>query len=380
MCKTIKTNLLAVIFAAIFSTANSQPASAPDDTLLALNALPWWHKTLPSPISSDLKTRQPTDKEAAVILKAKKLLKEKPAAAIVLLDGENIVFSETKQSISTDNYLFGYSIGKTVASMAVGKAICAGKIQLQTKASDLIPELKEKALGNATLHDLLRMSSGTTEGNLDSEVWSEIEQKQWRSGELNFVNLISSNRVSSSQKGAFNNYAPGEIFSYKSTDPLTVGIMISKAVDMPWSKWLQESVINPAGFSDPAIYGQDKFSNPQTPSGLRAKLNDWIRFAIWVQKSSKETGCFGDYVRASITPKINNNANPRRFGATFNTYGYYIWLNNTYAANSYWAVGFGGQRIGWSTNNNRILIVFSNLENWAVDSYLLFNDWSNIKQ
>jgi len=54
--------------------------------------------------------------------------------------------------------------------MAVGRAICAGKLSLQTKASELIPKLQGKALGEATVHDLLRMSSGTAQINADSTI------------------------------------------------------------------------------------------------------------------------------------------------------------------------------------------------------------------
>ncbi len=40
---------------------------------------------------------------------------------------------------------YGYSIGKTVTSMAVGKAICQGMLKLDTTSEQLAPELKGKA-------------------------------------------------------------------------------------------------------------------------------------------------------------------------------------------------------------------------------------------
>lgn len=44
------------------------------------------------------------------------------------------------------------------------------------------------------------------------------------------------------------------------------------------------------------------------------------------------------------------------------------------------ASGWGGQRIGWSTDptNNRMVITFSNVESWMPDVYELAKDWGKL--
>jgi CubicO group peptidase (beta-lactamase class C family) len=78
-------------------------------------------------------------------------------------------------------------------------------------------------------------------------------------------------------------------------------------------------------------------------------------------------------VRAASTTQISNNT---QTGISFGGYGYLIWTDNNRLADSYWAVGYGGQRIGWNHKNNRILIAFSNVENYMSDLYWLYKDWA----
>src|SRR6218665_1710710 len=53
---------------------------------------------------------------------------------------------------------------------------------LKSKAGDEVPELQGKALGNATVHDLLRMASGAAEQNGDRTIWTPEQAKDWNRG------------------------------------------------------------------------------------------------------------------------------------------------------------------------------------------------------
>jgi len=55
-----------------------------------------------------------------------------------------------------------------------------------------------------------------------------------------------------------------------------------------------------------------------------------------------------------------------------------IWTDNSRLKDSYWAIGHGGQRIGWNHKNSRILIAFSNVENYMDELYWLYKDWATI--
>ena len=73
--------------------------------------------------------------------------------------------------------------------------------------------------------------------------------------------MIATDRSSKAARGAFSEYKPGEAFAYKSTDPMTPGLMVSRATGMPLSQWIQEQVLNPMGAAHPGRYSQDRAKN-----------------------------------------------------------------------------------------------------------------------
>ena len=355
-------------------------AAAPDEWLLVKKGQPWWYETKPSPTPVQLQKRTPTAAEQVIIDRARALVTNRPAKAFALMDGDAVLYSEFKAPADADSVFFGFSMGKTVTAMAVGQAICAGKLKLETKASDIMPELNGKALGNATVRDLLRMASGAADPNPDSSVWTPNQFKEWGRGNLNLVNLVTDDRVASAAKGVFSDFKPGEAFSYKSTDPFVLGIMVSRATGTVWNQWIQERILNPMGAAKSGLYVQDRQQNGLTDSGLRMRMEDWMRFGLWVKRSSKEPGCFGDFVRAATATQISNGSSPstRKIGKQFGGYGYLTWTENPASPDTTWAMGWGGQRISWHKHSDRMVVVFSNLESWMMDVYPLTKDWNSI--
>ena len=355
-------------------------AAAPDEWLLVKKGRPWWYETKPASTPVQLQKRTPTAVEQAIIDRARALMTNRPAKAFALVDGDAVLYSEFKTPADADSVFFGFSMGKTVSAMAVGQAVCDGKIKFETKANELVPELTGKALGNATVRDLLRMASGAAEPNADSTVWTPDQFKEWNRGNLNLVNLVADDRVAKAAKGVFSDFKPGEAFAYKSSDPILLGIMVSRSTGMPWSQWIQEKILNPMGAAKSGLYVQDRQQNGLSASGLSMRMEDWIRFGLWVKRSSKESGCFGNFVRAATTTQITNGTSPatRKMGKMFGGYGYMTWTENSVAPHTAWASGWGGQRISWHHHSDRMVVVFSNVENWMPEVYELAKDWNAI--
>jgi CubicO group peptidase (beta-lactamase class C family) len=355
---------------------------APDEWLFDSIGLPWWHRTEPSLTPRKLKTSEPSPEEQKVIDKANAIAKTAPLRAIALLDGDRIVFKHYNSPASDFSTVMGFSLGKTVTSLAVGQAICQGKISMDTKAEEMLPRLLGKDLGAAKVRDLLKMASGVFEGNPDSTIMTAAQRAAWVQGELDLSALISEDRNTAAKRGFISNYKPGEIFAYKSTDPIVLALMISKATGIPWSLWVQQSVLNPMGAAFGGFYMQDKKLNGLADSGLRVRFEDWLRFAIWVKEQSLQPGCFGNFVREALTLQIRNSGTveSRKTGKLFGGYGYFVWTDNEIAKDAAFASGWGGQRIGWNTkaDNHRVVVVISNIESWMPELYALVRDWHQI--
>lgn len=361
----------------VMPTTRSGAGSLPDDLLLRNPGRPWWYQSRPSASPSIVGARAPTSDEEAVVALARNLLASRPAKAIALLDGDKVVFLEYKAPAGADSVFFGASMGKTVTSMIVGKAICSSKLTLDAKAGDVVEELHGTALGNATTRDLLRMASGVAEPQSDSSIMTKADVTEWWEGRLNLVNLVAQDRHSKAARGVFSEFRPGERFVYKSTDSVTLGAMVYRATGQPMSQWFQASVLDPMGAAFPGSYAQDPQLNGLADSAVRMRLEDWLRFAIWVKKTSKEPGCFGDYVRDATRTQISNEGTQvtRKLGKLYAGYGYQIWTDNEVAPDSAWASGYGGQHIGWHRKSDRMMVTFSNEETWDRDLYELGRRW-----
>lgn len=351
-------------------------ASIPDSWLLS-DGPKWHHQTSTSNVPTQLIFRQPSLAEKPIVEKAIQLLETSSAKGMALIDGNNVVWVGYKEPSNERSRFLTMSVGKTVASMAAGKAICAGKFSLNSITQDIVPELKGTDLGKATVRDLLMMASGTWEGNVDSTITTNKQNSDMDSGQLSTIDVLKTTQVSSAHKNLFGSARlPGEVFAYRSTDPLVLGVMINKATGTTYAKWVEQQVLLPAGIETSGIIGQDKFGYGASGGNVRLTLKDWIRFALWVKQNEGTQGCFGDYVREASKTQIANRS--KRAGKLFDGYGYLIWTENVRLRDSYWAVGHGGQRIGWNHKNNRMLIAFSNIENYMDDLYWLYRDWVNV--
>ena len=273
-----KLSIVATItFTSVAALAQNAPISdgvtmAPDEWLLASRGQPWWYNVRPVEKPSALRTRAPSETERAIVDRARALLNGRPAKGFALLDGDSVVYMDFKAPADADSVFFGFSMGKTVTAMAVGQAICDGKLKFETRAGDVVPQLKDTALGQATVRDLLRMASGAAEALSDSGIWTPEQFKRWGQGNLTILESVTEERVSKAARGVFSDYKPGERFSYKSTDPMVLGMMVTRTTNMPYAHWVQKTVFDPMGIAKPGFVVQDKQGDGATDAAIRLRL------------------------------------------------------------------------------------------------------------
>jgi len=340
---------------------------------------PSWHRITPASQVRELKVRQPSPSEEKVIERARELQAGTAVAAVVLIDGDTVVYSWQRNKDA--HVYWGASMGKSVLSMAIGPAICDGKLKLTTKVREFVPEAAPFPVADATVRDLLRMASGTTDETVNAETsspWTPADNRALVQGTLTIAQLVLQPRLLVSQQGLFGAVKPGDRFSYKSTDPVLLGIVLRRATGMPYGAWLQRALFDRMGAEGGGLVEQDSEGYGLSSAGVRLSLADWQRFAVWVQRVSREQGCLGDYVRQAMHVQIDNPGPPaaRQFGALFDGYGYFFWVRNRIVSGTTFASGLGGQRISWHEGSDRMTIFFSREENWMPQLYELVRSWN----
>ena len=369
--------LLCGVTLCIADCAAQTPSRIPDEWLLASRGQPWWYVSTPSDRPTILPRKEPDSRDQALIRRAEQLLANSDAKALGLLDRGEVVAMFFKAPAQADSTFHGFSMGKIVTSMALGKALCDGHLKLETRADSLVPELRGKALGRASIRDLLRMASGTAAVDADGNLFTPQQNADWSSGKLSLVEVATEDRVARAGRGLFSEDQPGERFLYKNQDPLVAGLMLKRATGMTYAQWVQRKVLDPMGMAKPGLIIQDRWGEAAADFSSRMNIDDWIRFALWIETSRHASDCFGEYVRDATRTQIANKGSrdSRRAGKLFGGYGYLIWTENEIAPESYWLSGVGGQRIGVSTRNGRMVVAFGNSEHWMVDLYEFARDW-----
>lgn len=323
-------------------------------------------------------TRNPTEEERHLIKEVDKYFQTSNILVMALVDNGEIVHI-FKKSNYKGSLLNSASVGKTVTAMSAGIAICNGRISLETRVGEVLPDFKDKAVGNAKLVHLLTMTSGSMEPYADSTITTEEDRKKLNQGGLTSKDLISG-RWGDAGGGFLIKNNPGEVFEYKSTDPILVGMMVAAAYGNKdgenFASWQASNLLPVIKTNDRVILGQDKAGFAFADGAVRMTLEDWIRFGIFVQKIREEDSCLGAFVRNATKTQVKISPTPH--AADMGGYGYFIWTNNKTIPNSYWAAGYGGQFIGWSTENNKMLVMFSTQER-SIVAHRIAKFWFSTK-
>jgi len=328
-----------------------------------------------------LQTRAPMSDELKLIEEMQRLISASRKKTIALIDKQQVVWIGYRDPYLKHERFVSMSISKSIVAVATGIAVCAGKVNLGDRVDSVLKEFSGKDLGLAAVRDLLTMTSGTWGGNPDSTIFDAQQQLLLASGSLGLRDILLSEQVSRGHRNTVFSAKrkPGEVFAYRSTDPLVMAGILEIVMSEPYGRFIEENILKPAGIENPAISGRDFFGFPRADSVLRLTLEDWIRVAIWIQEQRKRADCLGGFLSAATQRQAQNRAGSN-FPQAFKSYGYYFGLDNENVKDSFWAVGFGGQRIGWSTRNEKIVISFSNSDAKIADLEQLFNQWITQKE
>ncbi len=317
------------------------------------------------PLPLPNKELSPTDKN--IIHNAEQLIDNNKTTALLLIEKGKIVFEKYKEPATRNSPLFSQSMSKSLTAYAFGAVTCSGKIRsLDDRADKYAQTLKGTIFGEATIRNLLRMSSGTTiptlAGSHDPKEWFNL-----RDGVLTTVDILhgQSNTRQDPQ---------GSVFNYSSTDPWSIqevaqgaGETIEEAFRKEiWAKARTEST----GF-----WLHDKSGRLLAQAGFSATARDWARLAIYTIKTLQgENGaCMQDYMKQATSQQIVNKSG--RIGRAFPGYGFQTWIADFRGKKSYWWSGYGGQRVGIDPKSEKIMVITSWKEDYMREVYNLFVKW-----
>jgi CubicO group peptidase (beta-lactamase class C family) len=326
-----------------------------------------------SPTPLPIKSLNAEDR--AVVDRANQLFDQNPSALeMILVDRGQVLLERYRGPADPKRPAFSMSMSKSLTAYTIGNLACSGKMpDLNVPSATYAPVLLNTIYGEASVKNLLTMSSGVKDAlhsgdpikrdqcriGIDCDGW-QMQRSQMLTGRELIHQFPKKERPSGSK------------FSYNGLDTLALseiaeqqGGFINSFNQFIWDK---------AGPESPGYWLVDKENRAIAQAGFSAIIRDWARLAMFsISQLNGTNQCLSSFMKDATSPQIPNKS--RVVGASFSNYGYQTWVADFGPRDSYWWVGYGGQRVGVDPLKERIIVIISKREDYMAEIYKFFSWW-----
>jgi CubicO group peptidase (beta-lactamase class C family) len=295
---------------------------------------------------------EPLDSKLAPFARA---MTSRSSVGLLVLQGNQVLYEGYTDGVNGQMGLVSFSRAKSVISLAIGKALCDGKISsLDVQAQSLAPELSETVYGRAKISSLLMMASGAATGLPHGETVPG-ETGRWLQGVKSQLQTLK--EYKSEAVSLFSKTAEGS-FKYKNQDTSALTLVLQSVYGGKTSDWFDELVWKPVRAEAPVQWALDKDGIPIGPAFFVAGTRDWGRLGLYINQTLRgenQEACLRDYLRQA-TSRLISTGNQQ-----FQGYGYQMWTNNyrDRTGEVVWFRGVGGQLVALHPRSNSVLVYTS---------------------
>lgn len=209
---------------------------------------------------------------------------------VVLHDG--VVIYERYTGCLDENGQHGaMSVTKSLTGLLGEMLVAEGVIDETERVDRIVPELAGSAFGDATVKQVLEMTTGLRYSedyaNPDSEVWqysaagSTLPKPAGYTGPRSYFEYLETVR----KQGVH-----GQAFGYKTVNTDALGWIIARKTGKPVSELLTERVWSKLGAEQDAYYTVDSSGTPYAGGGFNAGLRDLARVGQLVLQEGEING------------------------------------------------------------------------------------------
>ena len=191
---------------------------------------------------------------------------------LMVVQGGQRLFEAYQYQRTSDMRFLGHSFAKSVTALAFGKALEEKQFpSLDVKAADLVLELKGSLYGEASIRQLLRMSSGVRfddryDGQGDTADFSRISANEGIAAATHMMR----------QRDA----ADGERFAYASAQTSVLSLIFQTVMQQDLAAYASRHLWQAMGAEDEALWLQDRFGVVRASGSFCATLSDYARLGV----------------------------------------------------------------------------------------------------
>lgn len=213
------------------------------------------------------------------------------ADGVIVMHKGKIVYEKYFGALQEDGQHAAMSVTKSFTGTLGALFVTEGLIDPSQKVAHYIPELKNSAFGDATVRQVLDM---TTSLNF-SEDYSDSNAEIWKFSAAG--NPLPKPKGYNGPK-TYYEYLPtvtkkgnhGEAFGYKTVNSDVMGWIIARVAKKPINEILSERIWKKLGTEQDAYYSVDSEGTPFAGGGLNLGLRDMARFGQLILNNGYANG------------------------------------------------------------------------------------------
>jgi CubicO group peptidase (beta-lactamase class C family) len=231
---------------------------------------------------------------------------------IVVLHKGRVVYERYFGALRPDGQHIAMSVTKSFFGTIGAMLVADGTLDANAKASRYVPELKDSAFGDATVRQLLDMTTGLhySEDYADpnAEIWNHVRagnvlpRPPGYAGPNSFYEFL----VTVKKQGNH-----GEAFAYKTVNTDALGWVIARATGKSVGDNLQERIWSKLGAEQDAYFAIDSVGTEFAGGGLNTGLRDLARFGEMMRLDGRFNG--QQIVPKAVVDDIRNGADKAHF-------------------------------------------------------------------
>ncbi len=216
---------------------------------------------------------------------------------IVVLHHGKIVYEKFSGCLTPTNSHAAMSMTKSFVGLLGEMLVADNKLQEDRLVKDYIPELADSAFGDATVRQVMDMTTGLnySEDYADpnAEVWQHaaagnpLPKPKDYTGPRTYFEFLQTVQKQGEH---------GRSFSYKTINTDVLGWLISRVTGQPLTEVLSEKIWSKIGAEQDAFFNVDSIGTPFAGGGLNAGLLDMARFGQMILDD-------GRFANQQVVPK-----------------------------------------------------------------------------
>ncbi|SDM28993.1 hypothetical protein SAMN05661010_03851 [Modicisalibacter muralis] len=281
---------------------------------------------------------------------------------LVLHDGE-VVYEHYFGCLTEEGQHAAMSVTKSFTGTLASILVAEGKLNPQAKVGSIIPELEESGFGDATVRQVMDMTTALKYdedySDPNSEIWiyskaaNPYTRLQGYDGPVGYFEYLQT---------VEKNGTHGEAFGYRTINADALGWIISRVTGKSVNQLLSDRIWSKLGMEQSAYYQVDAHGIPFSGGGLSAGLRDMARFGQLILNEGRWHGeqiipqeAVADIRQGGSQEAFKKSGHPKLKGWSYRN----MWWITHNADGAFAARGVHGQTIYIDPTANMVIVRFA---------------------